>query len=86
MFRITADTDKGHIINVHLTKDKVIKFIEIALALCIWRPGGIKVDRNEDSNKPISAYLFLNLEVVIKNTLLRDKQQGQKDQEIYSLN
>ena len=61
LFRITAYTNEEYCIKVHLTKDKVMKFMEIESGLYIWRPEGINVDRNKNSNKPISAYSFLNL-------------------------
>ena len=72
-FRITADTDEEHCIKVHLTKIKVMKFIEIASGLYLWRPEGTKVDGDKNSNKPISAYSFLNIVSGNKNILLQNK-------------
>ena len=60
-FRITADTDEDCSINVHLSKTKIVKFMEIASGLYIWRPKGVIVDGDKHTNKPISAYSFLNL-------------------------
>ena len=61
MFRIIADTDEDNSINVHLTKTRLMKFMEIVSGLYIWRPEGVKVDGDNTSSKPISAYSFLNL-------------------------
>ena len=60
-FRITSDTDVDNSINVHLSKTKIMKFLEIASGLYIWRPEGVTVDGDKHTNKPISAYSFLNL-------------------------
>lgn len=61
MIRITADEDKDNSINVHLTKTRVISFMDIASGLYIWRLEGIKVDGDKNSSKSIYAYSFLNL-------------------------
>ena len=48
-----------------------MKFIEAASGLYIWRPMGVKVDGDNNSSKPISAYAFLNLVSGNKKTLHR---------------
>lgn len=44
LFIITVNTDKSNRIKVYLTKTRVMKFVEIALGLYIWRPEVVKVD------------------------------------------
>ena len=60
-FRITVDTDTDTCINIHLSKDKIMKLSEISSGLYIWSPVVIKVDKLISNSKPISAYSFLNL-------------------------
>ena len=60
-FRITSDTDKEDSINVHLSRNKIMKFVEISSGLYIWRPKGVVLDEDKNTNKHISAYSFLNL-------------------------
>ena len=58
-FRITADTDKGNVIVVHLGDGKTMVFEEVDSGLYLYRMN--KAAKNDHSENRVSSYSFLTL-------------------------
>ena len=66
-FRVTMDMNEEVAILVHITKDKVMRFVEIGAGLYIWKPE----DNSSLLNKQISSYSFLGLVSENKSSFTR---------------
>ena len=80
-FRVKMDTNEESAMLVHISKDNVMRFVEIGASLYIWKPE----DSSNLQNKQISSYSFLSFVSENKSSFTRRELKRIDDARNYTL-